>query len=712
MTHWSRLALICTLALALSACGGDGDTKDDGAKDDGPSSGADAAADGGGASNLPATDPAPDCDPLQPDYCALPWPSDKYLVADSKAKTGYALKLGKTTLPKNNNGKHIDPGAYSRLDGYGPGSTVLAFFEDLDVANLASETNPDASLAKDGPIVLLAVDAKGAVTRVPHFAELDKTGKPDQKPILFVRPLVVLKEATRYVVGFRNLKTTAGKAIEASAAFVALRDGKTKGSYLEARQAHFEEVFKALDKDGVKRDELVLAWDFVTASSDTLHGDLLHMRDDALAAKNFGPDGPELKVTKVEDNTKDDKARWALEIEGTFAAPKYIKEHVVGVNKGWELNRGPDGKPVADGKVERKFWIRVPHSALDGSAHGIAQYGHGLLGKGSQVDGGHNASIANKGKLIFFACSWTGMSSHDEDHITEFIWDMSHFFILVDNMHQGLVESLVLGRAMREQLFGVDALQKHKIKVDSDRLYYTGISQGGIYGTTLMALSQDIKRGHLGVPGQNYSILLHRSVDFAPFFVPMQVAYESSVDRAIILVAGQSLWDQVDPSSHVVHLAAEPFKDTPAHEVLMVSATADWQVALLTNEITARSGYLKLMKNYGKKVWGVDETDYPHKGSGLINYCFGNPWPRRGNLPPSKVTKGSRCGQDGMCIATDKCDPKGTFAACDLKDPHGKPRKLDKHSEQMLHFFDKGEIIDVCDGTHCDPCGNGPCVKK
>ena len=50
--------------------------------------------------------------------------------------------------------------------------------------------------------------------------------------------------------------------------------------------------------------------------------------------------------------------------------------------------------------------------------------------------------------------------------------------------------------------------------IDTTRLYYDGNSQGGIMGGALVAVSPDIERGALGVPGMNYSTLLQRSVDF------------------------------------------------------------------------------------------------------------------------------------------------------------------------------------------------------
>ena len=53
-----------------------------------------------------------------------------------------------------------------------------------------------------------------------------------------------------------------------------------------------------------------------------------------------------------------------------------------------------------------------------------------------------------------------------------------------------------------------------------------GDSQGGIFGGTFMALSQDVERGAVDVYGQPYNLLLNRSVDFDPYLALLR---ESSV---------------------------------------------------------------------------------------------------------------------------------------------------------------------------------------
>lgn len=715
--------LLSALTLTLVACGDDKDDDKPTAVDAGDVTITDGATTDGSspdAGGLPATDPNPDCDPLQPSWCALPWPSNRFLAEDKTTKTGHRLKLGAKTLPANAQGVHVAPAKLNRFDGYGVSSALMVHFPDLDISKMATELDLQPSLEKNAQVVLLEVGADDTVTRIPTWTELDLTAPLPEKQMIFVRPGVILKEATRYVVAFRNLKTTKGDTITASPAFAALRDKATDGTFLAPRQARFDDLFALLAKDGVTREDTVLAWDFVTASSDVMHGDMLQMRDAELKALPMGAD---ITITKVEAFTKKEHPDTALLLTGEMTVPSYLEGFAVGSRlpkdmfdppeQSERLARDSDGKPKKTGTRKATFWVTIPHSAMDGSPHGIVAYGHGLLGRGSQVKGGFNRKIGNDYKLIHFACDWTGMASEDESAITQMIFEFSDFYMLPERMHQGFLEALLLGRAMRERFASLDhvknAINKETgkqvaIQIDKKRFYYTGISQGGIYGATYMALSTDVERGHLGVPGQNYSLLLQRSVDFTPFFAVMVAAYAESMDRALVLMSSQTLWDQVDPVSYYRHIKAEPFAGNKAHDVLLASAKGDWQVALVTNEVTTRSDIgVKLMANYGKEVSLVKTQAYPYKGSGLVNYDIGNPWPKLGNKPDDTPVPGLLCGEKGQCWAEKNCSAKGTFKACTLKDPHGRIRYLDHHNEQLVHFLDTGEIKDVCGADACTP---------
>lgn len=666
--HAKRAGYLLTLALLFAAC----------------------------AEPQPAGDPADptqytaDCDPILgqgPDVpCALPWPSSLYLEESSNSKTGYLLRFGAKSLPENNLGVVAPPENFQHLDGYGPSTQIVALLPNVDLTGLASEDHIERSLLPDSPIVLLE-DQRGTLRRVPYFVELDSYESDPALQALFVRPAEILKEATRYVVAFRGLRDKAGAVIAPARAFVRLRDGKTADvPVLAKRQARFDRVFSTLQSQGIDKQSLLVAWDFVTASDAALHGDLLAMRDDAIA--RTGAAGATLRVSgiteyvpKADGSGKPVDADIALEVRGTFEVPNYLVDYRLGNFTGTRIRRDAQGRPSASGTRSPEFWLRIPYSAVDGKStpHGLVLYGHGLLGSGTQVRGGFNGRTANRKNLIFFGADLTGMSSDDQASVIQILTDVSRFPHMADRLHQGLVEWVLLARGMRERLESLPELATYKIKVQRDELFYSGISQGGIFGATFVALSPDVERGHLGVPGNNYSLLLQRSTDFTGgFSVVLGAAYPSTRDQAVVLSAIQLLWDATDPVSHYRHLSVEPYPGNRPSQVLLGPARGDYQVSVLSNEILARSGVgVPLMAHYDdeRAVFAASEQPYPHSGSGVVLWHFGNPWPALGNQPP-----------------VDKDD-----------DPHELPRRRDMHNDQMVHFFRTGQIIDVCAGKPCWP---------
>ncbi|PKN58862.1 MAG: hypothetical protein CVU56_03695 [Deltaproteobacteria bacterium HGW-Deltaproteobacteria-14] len=678
----TRLTFLPLLALAISsaACGDDAtptDTQDttvtaDVADTGDPADAADAAP---GDTTAPL--PTGDCDPLDPSFCSLPWPSNLYLAPDASRVTGYTLTFGATSLPENIEGTHIDPAPYTRRDGYGPHEPLIVRFADLDVAGLPTEYDGASSLDADAAILWFAVAPDGTTKRVPYFVDVDIAAAPADR-LLFVRPAVLLEEGMRYVVAFRRLKDTDGAPYAPSPAFAALLAGTTAGDpALAPRQARFDDVFGVLDGAGVDTSELILAWDFVTASADSLFGWMLDIRDKAFAAT--GEDGPVITITEVTPHTVEEDANIALDLIGTFSVPHFME---VGTSLNdiiaYQVHLGPDGRPAQDGWVDAPLWIRVPRSALDGTPHDLLLYGHGQNGRGSQVRGGFNARIANDHHYILAATDMWGMSEEDVPGILQTLADFSGFTRLSDRLLQGVVNHALLARALRRRLPGLSELAASNLNINTDEVYYSGISQGGIYGPVVVAVSPDIRRGHMGVPGNDYSFLLTRSRNFEAFFGLLAIYYPDRASQVIALQAVHELWNGADSVSYLRHIA-DPLPGSPANAILLAPAKGDVQVAVSSNDWVLRSDIgVALMANYDdeREIWGVTETPYPHTGSGLVLYDFGNPWPDGGVILP----------------------PTSDFA-----DPHGEPRQEDYHNAQLAHFLRTGEIIDVCGGDGCHP---------
>lgn len=647
---------------------------------------ADVAPDGGadGDTEEPREDYDPNCDPLQPSQCAFPWPSSLYLAEDPTRATGFTLRFGERSLPVNFRGVHIDPAPYERMDGYGVSTPLLVFFPHLDVSAMPDDYTVAGSMAEDAQILLYRVGDDEAMERVPYWVDLDDWEPDPARKTLYIRPGVILEEGSRYVVALRNLRDVDGAPYPRSEAFDRLVRGDTAGSaMLEARAPRFADLLARLEGAGVDLSEVDLAWDFVTASGEALHGPMLHMRRDGL--ERVGPSGPAFTFTDPEITPDDDHPHWAWVLRGTIEVPDYMRPEVVeeseGELVGWVFNLGEDGLPTSTTTREAGFYIGVPHSAIDGPAHGLVQYGHGFFGTARGTIGSwtHNGQLANEHNVIFFGCFLTGMAEYDYGTTQFMVFDFSHFPWLADRIHQGLLEYILLARSMKERFATLEWTESQGITIDPARMYYLGISQGGIFGATYMALAPDIERGHLGVPGQNYSLMEHRSTNFDQFFTAINGAYRGRDNQAVVISAVQTLWDQTDPASYWRHITAEPFEDGPPRYVLAAPSKGDLQVTTVSMEVVARTNLgVATMENYDAER-GIDlvtETPYPHTGSAIVLYDFGFPWPAAGvNRPP-------------------------TFSRDDV-DAHNAPRRNEAHNAQMFHFFETGEVIDTCEGAPC-----------
>src|SRR5213083_549879 len=72
------------------------------------------------------------CDRLDDAACLLPFPNDAFTRGDRSTKTGRRLALKASQMPRNVQGKPIDPAPYNAFDGFSPGSTVLTKVKGLD----------------------------------------------------------------------------------------------------------------------------------------------------------------------------------------------------------------------------------------------------------------------------------------------------------------------------------------------------------------------------------------------------------------------------------------------------------------------------------------------------------------------------------------------------------------------------------------------------
>lgn len=624
------------------------------------------------------------CDPVDPAACLLPFPNDYFTKPDPRTATGLRVNLPLSGMPRNVLGLPVDPREWNRNDGFSPGSMLLTHVPGLDLARTgaAPVTDMARSLAADAPIVL--IDTRTG-RRHPYWAEVDANASDPARRALIVRPARNLAEGTRYVVALRNLRTVDGTAIAPNATFAALMAATPPGDpQLQQRWRYAQRALGSLRAAQVDIRGLYLAWDFTVASERNLTERMLHMRDEAFAA--LGDRSPHYAVTAVQDFTPEQDPRIARRVEGTVAVPSYLNLPLG--PPGSRLHYGRDGLPqqLPLNHQIAKFICNIPRAAFTSAAR-PALYGHGLLGDPSEVDSGALKQYMASSNTAMCATPWIGMAREDIPNVIVALADFSQFPSVPDRSQQGFLDFLYLGRAMihARGLTAHSAFRTAEgrplLATGPGSLVYLGNSQGGIMGGALTAVAQDFTRSMLGVPAMNYSTLLNRSVDFDQFKIVLDTAYPDKLDQQLLFALMQMVWDRGEANGYAHHLTSDPLPRTPQHQVLLVEAFGDHQVANVGTEVQARTIGARVRQPAlapGRSLdvtpfWGIDPIpSYPYRGSALVMVDSGQPAPPPTNLPP----------RDGS-------------------DPHGHPRNAPHIMEMTAFFLATGTVVDTCNGAPC-----------
>jgi hypothetical protein len=251
------------------------------------------------------------------------------------------------------------------------------------------------------------------------------------------------------------------------------------------------------------------------------------------------------------------------------------------------------GVPTQNGYATVPFMIEVPRSVYNGSGTPVpgrpSLWGHGLLGDRTQVRGLN--AFANQYGFVMAAVDMQGMSGPDlVPGVLPLIADASKFHNIPERLHQGFLNHLLLGRLLVDPVNGFNSalLFGGAPAIDTTEVYYSGGSQGGIFGVAIMSIAEDFKRGFLAVPGANYSTLLHRSIDFNPYLALSRTAYPDRLDEQLVIALIQQQWDRAEPQGYMNHLVSGDLSTPPVPQIPSMS-TCDSQVSNLATEIMFRS---------------------------------------------------------------------------------------------------------------------------
>ncbi|MGZ4270733.1 MAG: hypothetical protein ACXVFN_07380 [Solirubrobacteraceae bacterium] len=614
----------------------------------------------------------------------LPFPSDAYTARSTSTPTGRVLAFRRAQMPRNAKGVHVDPSQYRGLDGFSPGSVILARVPGLQTSAALKRTNPvglsDISryAKRDAPV--LVVDARTG-RRWPVWAELDTNATQTSQRLLEIHPAKNFAEGHRYVVVLRNLRRANGSRILAP-----------RGSTVPAR------LSRTLHRAHVRRGRtLYAAWDFTVASEKSLAQRMLHIRDDAFAQlgdRNLADlkvegHAPSFAVTSVEDFTPAQNAEIARRVTGSFTVPCYLDKPGCPPGSSFHYPPGrtlPSQLPA--NVATAPFICVIPRAATPATPSRVSLYGHGLLGSGSEVNATNVADMAAEHDITFCATDWAGMAKDDIPNAVAVLGDLSHMKTLADRLQQGLLNQLYLGRLLiHPQGFAANAaFQAGGVPViDPSHLFFDGNSQGGIAGGALTAFAPDYTRAVLGVPAMNYSVLLPRSRDFDAYSKVLYPAYPRQSDRPLVLDLAQILWDRGEADGVAAHITDHPLPNTPAHQVLMHVAFGDQQVSMFQAEVEARTIGARVHQPalaagrspQRNPLWGIAPLPSGRNGGSAIVF-----WDAGAGVvaPPPLVNQPPRVGPD----------------------PHEFPRSTPAARQQKSDFLQAGgAVVDTCGGAPC-----------
>ncbi|HEX5061121.1 MAG TPA: hypothetical protein VFV99_17265 [Kofleriaceae bacterium] len=589
---------VVLVALSLAACGSDG-------------------------SSIPDQ-----CNPMGGQGCLLPWPSAAYEVEDATTATGRRVQVPIEAMPKNIDDVSIDPAWLDRWDGFSPTGPMLAAFPTgVSNTNLPSWKNPDESLAADSPIVLLNMDTG---ERAPFFAEVDQNTADIEKRNLIIRPLARLAPGAHYAVAIRNsVKAADGSDLPIPEAFAKALSGSGYGHSRYSKE-RYEKIFAALATAGVDKSELVLAWDYYTASDEFLQRDLTTMRDAAIPA--MGQNGANLTFTATQQAPRTGVLK---SFTGTFKSPDFLTN---GEEDSSVMRRDANNLPQMMGLRDARFAAIVPECVTTQPLpRPTIIFGHGLFGSAEgYLDDNFVVNLAQDYCLVILAGDFIGLTDRQLSLAPLAVNDMNKGKAITEKLAQSVIDFISLETITRGQLGQHPEFQYNGASViDPNKTFYVGGSLGGIMGNTFMAYDPNITKGVLAVPGGVWSLMFERSNAWHLLMGAAQGAYEDpEVYQLNLAFLGMGM-EPYDPITTAAHVIKDPLPGVPTKEILIWYAMGDCLVTNIATEMIARTMGIDLLAPAVKSVWGMPPKPGPLVNGVNVYDEHRSPLPSDYNIPPS-----------------------------------------------------------------------------
>ena len=558
------------------------------------------------------------CDNLNPLHCMLPFPSDGFLIEDNSTVTGLRVNYAENTLPVSgslsNSGESVHIESLNLLDGMSPSTQIMTAFSTLpNLTGVADQYSIGLSMEAGHATTLLNLDTG---EKVAHWVETDARADDDSATIVFIRTLRSLEPNTAYGIGISGLSVTP------SVAFQAILDGQqTDAPDVESRQESMAALIQSLNESGHDIENLKDAWQFHTASLDSIVGPTLSMRADALG--RLGNDGIGCTVETVDDDWMNDSDLDFRRIKGTYTVPQYLEWQ----NPPSKISTDANGTPQFVENAEIPFTLVIPQVLADKNESGpLVVFGHGFLGDGRSAVSSWAIGWMEEYEVAMVATDIHGWSGTDIDTVFMGLANPEYFEHQSDRLQQMLVNQMALARTFKGVCSDLAELHYNGTNlVDSSDVHYMGYSLGGIYGASITGFSPDIDRAALWVGGSGFSTFIERSTNYVTFsdgFILPQ-AYPQRNDRALLIAVCQQMWDASDAETWLRFAESGYGDEIQPFNILSTISVNDAQVPGLSSDRAARTAGIPMLNGSMMTPYGIDIVDGPINGSAIVYWDGG-----------------------------------------------------------------------------------------
>jgi hypothetical protein len=159
--------------------------------------------------------------------------------------------------------------------------------------------------------------------------------------------------------------------------------------------------------------------------------------------------------------------------------------------------------------------------------------------------------------------------------------------------------------------------------VDPTRIWYYGISQGHILGSTFFAYDQTLTRAVLGVGGANWAVMFERSKNWAAYSLPLKGAYGGVMNSIILQQVIEMGLELVDGGTIAPQIRAGGLPGAaPSKRYLQQMSVGDCSVPNLASEYQARTMGIPVLTPSPYVPQGMQASSTPVP-NGMVIYDFG-----------------------------------------------------------------------------------------